>query len=95
MPLLQIEHRVADYARWKGAFESDPVGREAGGVRAYRIARAMGDPDLVLIELEFDELDAAEAFAQRLRRLWADAGPRLGLENPTARVVDVVETRDV
>jgi hypothetical protein len=95
MPLLQIEHRVGDYTRWKDAFDSDPVGREAGGVRAYRIARAVDDPDLVLIELEFDEPGSAEAFAERLRRLWVDAGPRLGLESPTARVVDVVETRDL
>lgn len=91
MTTLQIEHRVGDYARWKSAFDSDPVGREAGGVRAYRIARAVDDPDLVLVELELDDLGAAESFAARLRTLWADAGPRVGLERPTARVVDVVE----
>ena len=92
MFVLQVEHRVADYARWKGAFDSDPVGREAGGVRAHRVGRDVSDPDLVLIELEFDDSAAAEAFAERLRGLWVEAGPRLGLESPTARVVEIVES---
>jgi hypothetical protein len=91
MPVLQIEHRVGDYDRWKEAFDGDPVGREAGGVRSHRIARSSDDPNLVLIELEFDDRAAAEAFAERLRRLWDDAGEGLGLESPTARVVDLVE----
>jgi hypothetical protein len=33
MTTLQIEHGVRDYDAWKQAFDSDPVGREAGGVR--------------------------------------------------------------
>lgn len=60
-------------------------------MRAHRIARAAADGNLVLIELEFDDPGAAEAFADRLRGLWSDVGPRLGLESPTARVLEVVE----
>jgi hypothetical protein len=90
VPTLQIEHRVGDYDRWKMAFDGDPVGRGAGGVRSYRIARSVDDPNLVLIELAFDELDEARAFQVRLEELWMSAGPRLGLESPSARVVDVV-----
>jgi hypothetical protein len=37
--ILQIEHGARDYEAWKQAFDSDPVGREAGGVRRYRIMR--------------------------------------------------------
>lgn len=91
MPILQIEHRVGDYDTWKAAFDGDPVGRQSGGVRRYRIARLTDDPNHVLIELDFDGVEEAEGFRLRLERLWADAGPRLGLESPSARIVDVVE----
>ena len=94
MPILQVEHGVRDYDTWKQAFDSDPVGREAGGVRGYRIARVADDQNLVLIELDFDSVDEAETFRERLQALWSDAGPRLGLESPTARIVDVVEHKD-
>lgn len=92
MPVLQIDHRVREYDTWKGAFDGDPVGREAGGVRSHRIARLGSDPNHVLIELEFDSTGEAEAFHQRLLGLWSSAGERLGLESPSARIVDVVES---
>jgi len=94
MPTLQIEHRVRDYEAWKQAFESDPVGRKAGGVRSYRISRLADDPLHVLIELDFESLAEAEAFGDRLRAMWSNVGERLGLERPTARVVEHVERAD-
>jgi hypothetical protein len=54
MPILQIQHAVRDFDAWKRAFDSDPVGRQQGGVRRYRILRAADDPNFVVIELEFD-----------------------------------------
>lgn len=45
MPGLQIEHPVRDFDAWKAALDSDPVGRERGGVRRYRILRPTDDPD--------------------------------------------------
>jgi hypothetical protein len=92
MPTLQIEHGVADYAAWKEAFESDPVGREAGGVRRYRILRPADDPNVVIIELDFDSYPEAEAFHRRLDALWAGAGANLGLRGLRARILDLEET---
>lgn len=69
MPILQIEHAVRDYDAWKRAFDSDPIGREQGGVRRYRIARPADDPNYVIAELEFDSSSAAEAFLAALREL--------------------------
>ena len=55
MPTLQIDHRVASFDGWKQAFDSDPVGRGAGGVRSYRVARLAGDPNhFVVVDLEFE-----------------------------------------
>ena len=94
MTSLHVDHRVGDYDAWKQAFDSDPVGRRAGGVRSYRISRLADDPQHVLIELDFDTPAEAEAFARRLRELWSSAGERLGLESPTARIVEHVERVD-
>lgn len=92
MTILQVEHGVRDYERWKNAFDSDPVGREAGGVRSYRIMRLAGDRGRVVIELEFDAMARAEAFREKLRQLWDSAGADLGLDNPSARILEVVES---
>jgi hypothetical protein len=90
--ILRIEHRVASFDRWREAFEADPVGRQAGGVRRYRIMRASGDPNYVLIDLEFDAVAPAQEFAARLRQLWEGVAV---IRDPTARMVELVEERSV
>jgi hypothetical protein len=95
MPILQIDHRVRDYDMWKRAFDTDPVGREQGGVRRYRIARFRDDPNHVVVDLEFDSVEEAEAFGERLRQLWGRVGDDLGLEGPRARVLESVETGEL
>ena len=92
MPILQIEHRVRDYDAWKRAFDSDPVGRSQGGVRKHRIVRGVDDPNLVAIELEFDQAEAAESFRGALEQLWGRVGAELGLENRQVRIVETMET---
>ena len=89
MYILKIAHDVPDYEAWKNVFESDPLGRQAGGVTGHRITRAANDPNHVLIDLDFADRAAAEAFAERLRELWTRVDV---MRNPTARVVEVVET---
>lgn len=92
MPILQIEHAVRDFDAWKQAFDGDPVGRERSGVRRHRVARLADDPNLVLIELEFESRDEAEAFRTSLEQLWERVGDKLGLGGPQARIVETVET---
>ena len=89
MHVLRIAHDVPDYDAWKQMFDSDPLGRPAGGVSAHRVARAADDPNHVVIDLDFADAGAAQAFAERLRELWTRVDV---MRNPTARVVEVVET---
>jgi hypothetical protein len=88
MHILRIEHAVPDFDAWKNAFDSDPVGREEGGVRAYRVLRAADDPNYALIDLDFDDRGAAEHFLAKLRELWGRVDV---MRDPTARIVEVVE----
>jgi hypothetical protein len=95
MTILRIEHPVQDFDRWKDAFDSDPVGREQGGVRRYRVYRPVDDPKYVVVDLELDGPAEAEAFLGRLRGLWERAVAQGLIENPQARILEVAETADV
>jgi hypothetical protein len=89
MHILRIEHAVDDYDAWKQMFDSDPLGREQGGVRGYRVMRAAEDPSLVLIDLEFDDASEADAFHARLRELWERVDV---MRDPSARVAELMES---
>jgi hypothetical protein len=87
--VLRIEHPVRDFDEWKGAFDDDPVGRERGGVRRYRILRPVDDANYALIDLEFDSAADAERFLTGLRELWGRVDV---MRDPQARVVEIVES---
>ena len=93
MHIVQIEHLTTGYDTWKAVFDSDPIGREQGGVRRYRIARPVDEPDYIVVDLEFDDRDRAVAFRDALQRMWAtpQAQQLLG-GTPRARVVEEVES---
>lgn len=93
MTILRIEHVVFDYDTWKQAFESDPAGRKQAGVRRYSIARAVDDPNLVMIDLEFDTPREAEALLTAMRAVWGRVEGTI-IQAPQARIAEVVETHE-
>ena len=94
MTILQIEHGTRDYEAWKRAFDNDPVGREKGGVRRYRVLRRADDPNYVVVDLEFESGGEAEAFHASLRGLWSRVGGELGLERPQGRILEEAESKE-
>jgi len=94
MPVVRIEHSVPNFDNWKQAFDRDPADRKGSGVRRYQILRLQNEPNYVMIDLEFDNTAAAEAFVQKMQRIWD--GPAKGIMlNPRARIADFVEGKDV
>jgi hypothetical protein len=91
MPILQIEHKVPNFDGWKKAFDSDPIGRKISGVRRYRIFRPTDDPNYVIVGLEFDTLQEAEATLAALRKLWIEAEGKV-MVDPQTRMLDIVES---
>ncbi|HEX6275244.1 MAG TPA: hypothetical protein VFZ53_19525, partial [Polyangiaceae bacterium] len=81
------------------AFERDPIGRAASGVRRYRVYRPTDDPKYVVIDLDFDGPAEAAAFREKLEGVWRNAELSPGLERapgasgsgPRARLLEVVE----
>lgn len=90
---LHIEHGVGNYDAWKTAFDSDPVGRQKSGVRRYRILRPVDNPSTVIIDLEFDRLDQAEALLAAMQKVWKGIG-RMFVNPPQWQIAEIMETRE-
>lgn len=67
MATLHIEHAISDYPTWKAAFDRFAAARDAAGVRRHRVQRPIDDADYVMIDLEFDSTDQAQAFHRFLQ----------------------------
>lgn len=87
---LHIEHPVPDFENWKKAFDSDPVGRQKMGVQAYQIQRAVDNPNYVIIDLQFDTAQQAEALLSAMRGVWTQVDGKV-MMNPQARIAEIVE----
>ena len=93
--ILRIEHAVRSFDAWKKVFDSDPLGRKRSGMRRYRILRPIDNPNYVMLDLEFEGSNEAEAFAAALRNLWGSPEGQKIMENPQLRIVQTVESKDL
>jgi hypothetical protein len=99
---LKIEHPIHDFETWKVAFARDPAGRKQSGVRRYRVFRPVDDPKYVIIDLDFDGPQEAQAFLESMRKVWSQVELSLGLAReggavkvgPQARIVEEVDSRE-
>ncbi len=94
MYMLRIEHPVPDYESWKRAFDADPVGRKNAGVRRYQVLRPVGNPNRVVVHLEFEMLAHAEALLASLRNLWKNAEGKI-MMNPEVEILHADETKEL
>jgi hypothetical protein len=93
MYTLQIEHPVPSFEGWKKVFDSDPIGRQRGGVIRHKIFQKVGDPNYVIIELGFNKLSEAENFLISLQKLWGKVEGTV-MNNPNARIVEEIESKE-
>lgn len=95
MHVLQIEYPVPDYGAWKAAFDRDLLDREGSGVRRYRVLRPTDDPKYVLIDLDFDDAERAEAYLAALRRqVYSSGDSSPAGDGPRTRIVEVAEAKE-
>ena len=89
MPTLHIEHGISDLGAWFGAFNQFEDARRQAGVTAQRIHQPVDDDKYILVQLDFDTLEAAERFKNFLESVvWQseDLSPALA-GTPRARVL--------
>ncbi|MBL7725137.1 MAG: hypothetical protein JNK27_13375 [Chitinophagaceae bacterium] len=91
MTVLHIEHPVPNYEGWKKAFDSDPMNRKNSGVKKYRVYRSTKEPNLVAIDLEFDDLASAEKMLAGLKIMWQKVEGSV-MTSPKACLFEVMET---
>jgi quinol monooxygenase YgiN len=60
---LIIRHEVRDYAAWKRAFDGHANARGTAGVIGHAVSRSVRNPDVVVIYLQAESLEALRAFA--------------------------------
>jgi len=94
MFILQIEHEVFDFDGWKKAFENDPIDRKKAGVRHFSIFQRADNPNFVVIDLEFDNLNEAENTLSSLKILWGNISGKIMI-NPQIRILKLVESKDI
>jgi hypothetical protein len=96
MVTLRIEHPISDFPTWKAAFDRFSSRRKQAGVRRHRIFRPVDDSAYVLVDLDFDQVSAAEGFLAFLQRdVWGspEASPALA-GTPQTRIIETVESQE-
>jgi hypothetical protein len=72
MITLHIEHPISDFDTWTRAFARFADVRRESGVLSHRVQRPFDQPEYVVVDLDFAELDKAVAFRTFLETVvWA------------------------
>ena len=76
LPGLIVRHEVRDYGAWKTAFDGHGPARAKAGVIGHAVNRSVRNPNVVVIYLQAESLDALRAFAGSadLRQVMQAAG---------------------
>jgi hypothetical protein len=69
MTTVHIENTVHDFDAWKANFDKYERFRAEQGVQSYRVSRSVNDPNEVLVDLEFCDNTAAQAFLPKLDQI--------------------------
>jgi hypothetical protein len=93
MPVLRIEYEISDLGTWLDAFKKLAPAREAAGVTQTDVYQPTDDPNYIVINLRFENVNAATSYRDFLiERIWSsrDSAPAL-VGVPVARVLTEVE----
>ena len=97
MTTLRIEHAISDYPTWKAAFDRLADVRRRAGVRGFAIRRPADDQHYLMLDLEFDGPEGAEAFGRFLtERVWSSPTSAPALAGvPRTRILDLLDTENI
>ncbi len=94
MITLRIEHKIANYDGWKNAFDSDPINRKQSGVKRYRVYRPIDDPNFIIIDLEFENLEKAQAAQVALMNIFPKIEGIL-IFGVQIKIMNVIESKEL
>ena len=94
MTTVHIENTVQDFDTWKADFDKYERFRAEQGVQSYRVSRSLTEPNEVLIDLEFCDETAAQAFLPQLEKIMRSPQARAQLvRHSVPRLYAVVTER--
>jgi hypothetical protein len=87
--ILHIEHPISDLEVWRAAFQRFAEARRGAGVTAQRVYQPVDDDKYILLQLDFDSVEAAAEFKSFLETVvWASTETSPGLAGtPLARIL--------
>ena len=86
-----IRHKVADFPRWKTAFDSHVLERRRGGEISCRLFHSVDDLNDITLLVEWESADAARKFMMSadLRQRMQEAGVQ---DTPEVRYLEDVRS---
>jgi hypothetical protein len=88
MPAFTVGVFEGDVDAWKERFLSDPLGRKNVAV-GHTILRAADNPNQVFVRIEFEDIEGAKEFAQKVRNSNVLEGLTLTVPPTAAELVDM------
>lgn len=58
--IMTVTHKVANYAKWKSAYDEHDSARLAYGVHNYVIARGLEDSNMIMVAMKMDDVNKAK-----------------------------------
>ena len=74
--VVEIMHKVKNYAKWRASFDADSVNRKPAGLETIDVNRNDADSNDILVVLKASDLDKAKAFSAspRLKEAMKEGG---------------------
>ncbi|MGO9384678.1 MAG: hypothetical protein ACLP4W_21965 [Mycobacterium sp.] len=93
MPVLHIQHPIADLDTWLRDFASRAPVREQAGVTETHVLQAEDDPHYIVELLFFDTAEAANNYRTFMReQVWSSSSPGLA-GHPHSIILHEVKSR--
>ena len=76
MIYVMVRHQVADFGKWKSAYDAHAPARAKAGLKELHVLRNIDNPDEIVLLFSADDLGKAKAFvaSQDLREAMEKAG---------------------
>jgi len=76
MPHIMIRHKVADFGKWKSAYDAHASVRASAGLKEEHLLRSNDNPNEVVLLFSAEDLNKAKQFAASddLRQTMQQAG---------------------
>lgn len=64
MTYLFCRHKVAEYSKWRGVFDSHAAAQREAGLHVLHVLRSAEDPNVVVMLFRVDDVSKARSFTE-------------------------------